>query len=150
MTLGQAFARIRGTVKEFEAARFCLIHVQEGIIAGAALRKTDPVQSSDISKCRRNLESTYLLRLFAEFEFVLRSYLAVVRPSPRPRQKRMEHLINRIAAARTIPYDIYADVHQVRVHRNDLVHVLEGLGVLTFYECKSRLGKFLRYLPPKW
>ena len=62
----------------------------------------------------------------------------------------MEHLINRISVNRSIPYDIYRDAHEVRECRNGIVHVAGKTSLLTFNDCKSRLAKFLSYLPPNW
>jgi hypothetical protein len=150
MTREQIFSRLGGALGEFEAARFCLSRVQMNIAAGTALHPTDSLTASDIRDCEKNLEKTYLLRLFGEFEFVLRNFLAAVRPSPRPRHTRMEHLIDRISVARSIPYDVRQGAHEVREYRNIIVHAADSTKSLALSDCKSRLARFLSYLPPNW
>jgi hypothetical protein len=150
MTRSEVFSRIDDARGEFEAARFCLSRVERDIAAGGALRPADPIKVADLRACAGNLEVTYILRLFAEFEFALRNFLAANRPSPQPRRIRMEHLIDRISANRSIPYDIHQDAHEVREYRNEIVHVADPTSLSIFYDCKSRLAKFLSYLPLEW
>lgn len=62
----------------------------------------------------------------------------------------MELLISRIAAVRDIPMNCVEETHQVREYRNAAVHDTGGVDSMTFHECKSRLAKFLSYLPVRW
>jgi hypothetical protein len=152
MKQGEAFQRIRSVRDEFLAARFALSRAIRQVESDAnLLREVDePLAPQHVRNCAENLEITYLLRLFANFEGVLRDYWAVLRPSPLPRRTRMEILMNRIVVVRQIPFEVVDAAHEVRVHRNNIVHPRDEPVQLTFDQCKSRLGFFLSYLPRQW
>jgi len=152
MTWNEAFSRL-GTVRdELEASRFCLEHVQRALDAGANPLEAAPiaVKPVHIRQSLRNAEITYLLRLFAEFEAVLRDYWNTARPSPRRRRTKMEVLMNRIGILCKIPWDMVEQAHRVREYRNNAVHNAGGEHVMSFQECKSHLGIFLSFLPVTW
>jgi len=150
MTWDEAFSRLTAVRDELEAARFSLRRAQEALQAGEDfLGHQSAVRPSHVRECARHLEMTYLLRLFAEFEHVLRDYWHTARPRAVRRRTRMEILINRIAAICAIPFDALENAHDVREYRNAIVHSDEA-SRLTFNECKSRLGTFLSFLPRRW
>jgi hypothetical protein len=96
-----------------------------------------------------NLELTYLIRLFAEFESGLRSCWE--RSLKRTTQPPVRDLLYAIAKARSIPHDLLDDVHEVRKLRNAFVHESDGTEVpLSLAEARSRLCIFLAWLPPDW
>lgn len=149
----EAFSRLSGVRDEFEAAKFSVAYAQSGISAGEGVLKAGAaVKPSHLRRCAENLEMTYLLRLFAAFEGVLRDYWRVARPSPRPRRTQMEILIDRVAILCIIPSDTRDEAHEVREYRNSLVHSdqTNDAAILDFQECKSRLGRFLGCLPTRW
>ena len=132
------------------AARFCLAAVLDSIRSGGALPPTEPVAPSDIVRCRQNLEATFTLRLFAEFESILKDFVSERRNSRHLKWTTSERMINRIASKCRIHSEIVRETHRVRQHRNSLAHMGSEGKLLTFDDCKSRLGKFLGYLPPSW
>ncbi|MDB5356933.1 MAG: hypothetical protein JWN24_3386 [Phycisphaerales bacterium] len=97
-----------------------------------------------------HLEPTYTLRLFAEFEGILRDYWAIARPSPRRRLTRMEILMARVAARVNIPTDALAAADLVREHRNEIIHGGSGAQRLTFEASKAALATFISFLPLRW
>jgi len=152
MTSWDAFQQVREIRDELLAADFALtlsirqVEVNSNLLAAA----NDVIGLRQLRRCASNLESTYLLRLFSTFEGVLRDYWSAARPSPRLRRTPMETLMNRIVIRRQIPNQISDAAHKVRVYRNWLVHPQAAASRMTFEECKSRLGHFLSYLPPRW
>jgi hypothetical protein len=152
MKIQECYRLLAAVESEYEAAKYAV-----GEMCHHA--RLDPTILDDSSvllipsmfrDCSLNLEPTFILRLFSEFEFILRDYLAFMRPSPRVRRTRMEILINRAATIEQIPHHIMMAAHQVREFRNRIVH--EGIHVklLTLQECKSMLNQFLSHLPRRW
>jgi len=101
----------------------------------------------DIRDCHEDLESTYTVRVFAEFESQLRGcwrdYFN--------RQKRTptEVLVDRVADRCSMPVAVVNNVHVVREYRNTLIH--GGSGVpLTLTDARKYLLKYLGDLPKDW
>ncbi len=97
---------------------------------------------------RQNLQITYLLRLFAEFEGVLRDYWLNGRK--RTSRPPMIDLMNSIAAYCIMSNDDVQDAHEVRDYRNDVIHQHLQDPRFDFQTCRSRLACFIRWLPQKW
>ena len=130
--------RLVGVAQEHQAVRdsLSLTLAQMGASVPVSLLMAD-----------RNLEGTYTIRLFSEFEGILRDYLATNRPG-RPVPRTAQVLIDRCAAHASVPNDRRLAAHDVRNHRNSLVHA-GGLTapVLTFRQSFSALNRFLASLP---
>jgi hypothetical protein len=152
MTQWEAFDKLRSIQDELEAARFSISRTLREVYSDATtLAETDYVlRPSQIRDCAVNLDVTYLLRLFAEYEGILRDFWAAIRPSPHRRLTRMEVLMDRIATVRQIPRDVIEDAHEVRDFRNAFIHDHSHADNLIFGECKSRLSFFISYLPRMW
>jgi len=148
----EAFDGLREVHEELLCARFALGHTIRSVEMDITLlaQIEHPLTPSHLRGCAARLELTYLLRLFAEFEAVLRDYWASVRPRPAPRRTKAEVLIRRVSIECQIPFDVAQDAHEVREYRNNLAHRHELNAFMPFHECKSRLGTFLSYLPRTW
>jgi hypothetical protein len=108
---------------------------------------TGDLEPQDIVKASGRLETTYLIRLFAEFETGLRLYWATIRETEPPTQ----HLLDGIAARRGIPPDRLAGAHTVREYRNSLVHERdEDMVPISIAEARGYLCRFFAFLPPTW
>src|ERR1700723_1468202 len=59
---------------EYHAARLAIDHLKAGLNANPNLLKRDDEARTYLRDTDRNLEGTYLVRLFAAFEAALRSY----------------------------------------------------------------------------
>ncbi len=95
----------------------------------------------------RNLEITYILRLFSEFEGILRDYWHAIGRKTKPQ---IGPLMNRVAAMRGIAAPDLASAHAVREFRNDVIHENLRTIRLPFPECARNLGMFIRWLPMNW
>jgi hypothetical protein len=65
---------IKDVEGEYRAARFAIDHLKVGLLATSDILKKDEEARSYLRDADRNLEGTYLVRLFAAFEAALRSY----------------------------------------------------------------------------
>ena len=96
----------------------------------------------------RELEATYFIRLFAEFESALRSYWT---GAVRPTRPITENLVNRIASRRRVGDDVVLGVHSARKYRNSLVHERDELVPrVPIGEARRSLILFLARLPESW
>jgi hypothetical protein len=123
-------------------------HEYEAVQAAvsALMQDTSLPSYSQVMLADRNLENTYITRLFSEFEGILRAYLAAYQPS-RPVPRAAFRLIDRSASLFRIPTAIRDGAHSVRDHRNVVVHA--GIAVasaLSFADALSSLNKFLAWL----
>jgi hypothetical protein len=108
---------------------------------------TGDLEPQDIVKASGRLETTYLIRLFAEFETGLRLYWATIRDTEPPTQ----HMLDGVAARCDIPPDRLAGAHAVREYRNSLVHERdEGMAPISISEARGYLCRFFAFLPPIW
>ena len=108
---------------------------------------TGDLEPQDLVKASGRLETTYLIRLFAEFEAGLRLYWATIRETEPPTQ----HLLDGLAARCDIAPDRLAGAHAVREYRNSLVHAGdEAVAPISIAEARGNLCRFFAFLPPTW
>jgi hypothetical protein len=138
--------RIKAVEREYAATRQAIDTLQESAqrdptVLQGELRYRDIVHASD------NLEGTYIIRLFAEFETGLRLYWDQVRgTNPRTRD-----LLDGLAAMCGIPDEQRDHAHAVREYRNSLVHEREeDTPAVPIATARGYLCHFFSFLPPKW
>ena len=101
----------------------------------------------DIRDCNQDLESTYIVRIFAQFEGQLRDCWE--NHFNRPTRPLMQVLVGSLASRCHMQYGVLNNVHAVREYRNSLVH--GGTATpLTLAESRGYLCKFLAELPGTW
>jgi hypothetical protein len=142
--------------ERFEAIRVCVNRCHAGKASTRfyyeACLKDFPVKETtyslkDIKECNADLEPTYLIRIYSEFEVTLRDYWK--RRLGKRTQPKAEVLMNRIASHQHMRTDILGNAHAVRDFRNSLVHGGAAKPV-TIDEAKKYLCQFLSDLPPQW
>jgi hypothetical protein len=151
MLLTIAFATLARVREESIAARFALhetLRLWNAVPEIPMEARAADVTDGALRKTLANLEITYVLRLFAAFEGILRDYWesGLGRATEPP----MQQLLDSVAAQRKMsPADLDA-AHEVREYRNELIH--EDLRVARFdmQQCVSALGSYLRWLPQSW
>jgi len=100
-----------------------------------------------------NLEATYIIRIYTEFEAALRDYwLRFLKKLTRPK---MFQLVNEAIPDQRFSVDVVDHADEIRVYRNYLVHDNEdeaGGKIVPFsvQESKSRLCAYLGCLNPRW
>ncbi len=109
----------------------------------------DPTQPGHgrLQAAYRDLETTYVTRLFSQFESILRQYMRTQHPG-----RRVPHhvvtLINRLALLHGLPDEVRDRAHSVRVYRNSVVHA-DGAtaAAITLRQSTRYLNRFLSSLP---
>lgn len=144
--LSRIQSQVKGVEREYRAVRLAT----DQLLEIASLDPTQLVQNIDVRDVRNaseRLESTYLIRLFAEFETALRTYWELSRDTHPPARD----LIESIGRGRNVPSDWLAATHAVREYRNSLVHEgNEEVIKLTLANTRQHLCRFLSRLPENW
>jgi hypothetical protein len=141
--------RIRAIEREYRVALVAASGLDERLRADPSALDREQLKFVDYRNFRDNLEPTYLIRLFAEFEAGLReawelAFRRTTSPSVRD-------LIDSIYAQCFIPQDWCDRAHEVREYRNGLVH--EGGGeaqAIGIREASGHLCRFFSRLPHQW
>ncbi len=121
------------------------VEVREAVTQ--CLRDRSHAGYGNLQRAERNLETTYIIRLFAEFEGILR--LVLLTHDPRRRVSREAYnRINHAARLFSIPDSVRDAVHDAREYRNSVVHP-GGVRTasLTMPQARSVLNRFLKPLP---
>lgn len=107
----------------------------------------------DLEAAVHQLEPTYVLRMWAEFETALRSYRAAKVHDPNDRIGASD-LVNWTAGVkqgRAISEETRDEVHAVREYRNSLVHERDDPAPpVPIREARRHLNTFLGKLPSRW
>jgi hypothetical protein len=154
----QAFIdRVKVAERESLVVVDAIARYREAAVAGTTQmpRGTSP---RDVVAAAEQVESTYLIRMWAEFESALRSYRRSVTGH---RQDRMQtrNLIDwtagvkRSPQSRSISADVRDGVHEVREYRNSLVHERDDQAsppAVAIGEARKRLNTLLHSLPFEW
>jgi hypothetical protein len=118
--------RLLQTVKnirdEFIAIRESLAYVKTNWPKIVDINGARP---EDFKRAERNLERTYCLRLFVEFEGILKEYLLEMHPAVIvPSKPSAEWLINKVTRLQSLPIhaELVRKVKEVRDYRNALAH----------------------------
>jgi len=141
--------RIDGVFDEYRAATVALDLLEERLRAEPSFLISSDLRGRVSSNLRSNLELTYFIRLFAEFEAGLREVWrdALKRQTEPP----MRDLLDAISGRRKVPGTWVASAHRVRVFRNKLVHP-GGADVepLRIEDSRRHLRRFFSYMPSDW
>lgn len=141
--------RIRAVEREHQAAAVAVELLEERLRTDPVFGAHDAWRFKDARSLRANLEGTFLLRLFAEFESGLRD--AWRNAFGRATQPPMRDLLEAVARLRLIPQDWLDGAHEVREYRNRLVHEGDEPGAaVTLAEARHRLCRFFGWLPLTW
>src|SRR5262249_16538805 len=136
MERSEAYRRLTRVRDEFLAARASMAYTLRQVWA-ASINPPLSVTLEQLNLGSKNLEITYVVRLFSEFEGILLDYWQT--EMNRSTEPTVRTLIDRIADSRRMSPEQIADAHHVRDFRNDIVH--EQLRELRFPmdECGSIL-----------
>jgi hypothetical protein len=150
--LYEVFDRLKATRREHDVVADAVQRLRDAVQANLV---PSPLETSlrDYESARRQLEPTYLVRLWAEFETALRSYRRYQVRNPDDNIKAI-HLINwaqGIEEGRKIDAGMRDLVHEVREYRNSLVHERDNMPpAVAIEEARRRLSTYLSKLPDKW
>jgi hypothetical protein len=108
-----------------------------------------PLKRPDILNASKNLDGTYVIRLFAEFETALRTFWSSARGTHSP--SRTRDLLDGIATSQRISEGVRTNALAVRDHRNALIHHRTDDAVpISVDDSRRHLCTFLSWLPPSW
>lgn len=139
-------SRIKFVEREYMAIRQATDRFQQDARANPNII-TQNLRPGEILKASRNLEGTYIIRLFAEFETGARQYWDAMWQT----EPRRVDLLNGLAARCRIPDPERERSHQVREYRNQLVHEREdAFEAIPIAVARGYLCHFFSFLPPRW
>lgn len=145
----EVMAALSRVVAEHDAARKAVAYLLDRVARDPSLLRANDPTRDDLRMCLRNLERTYLVRLFALFEETLRDIWPTLGKKSQPKTT---DLLDGCAARRKLPAattNVLSDAHAVREFRNSIVHGAPA-PVVSLAEAKSRLCKFLGWMPVSW
>lgn len=151
MSREESYEIIKRIRDEYEAVRFALAETLRALSCNPDVQragKARDVSDGDLKRCAQNIEITYVIRLFSEFEGIILDFWC--NGLKRAKRPAASILIARIAATRKMTPEHRARADDVREYRNDIVHEHLRDGRITFHECKSHLARFLSWLPVRW
>ena len=137
---------------EFRSARAAIDRLRAAVAAAPDLLKNDHVAREYLKRADKNLDGTYIVRLFAAFEAALRSYDRAKHNEP-ARAMKAAIMIDEIGGkrGRGIQPGIRKRAHDVRQVRNYWAHEEDAAPTpMTVDEARARLQAYLHELPDEW
>lgn len=140
--------RMRAIEREWRVASIAAENLGEYLQANPSALAREQLGTTDYRNYRNNLEPTYLIRIFAEFEAGLReAWELAFHQATAPR---MRDLIDSISARCVISQGWRDCVHEVRAYRNALIHEGEGVRPVELRDSCAWLCRFFSRLPHEW
>ena len=145
--------RLKAVEREFHVVRDAIDRLRVAVVDGR-VDLPGGTSARDLDAAGRQLEATFLLRLWAEFETAVRSYYGWLTNGPDPRIRAID-LINAVAASRrgrAVADSVRVAVHEVREYRNSLVHDRDDpASPVALSEARRHLNSYLgAKLPERW
>jgi hypothetical protein len=139
-------SRIKAVEREYVAMRQAADRLLKAALADPTIL-LENLRHREIARASQNLEGTYVVRVFAEFESRARQYWEANWPT----YPKTVDLLDGLAARCGIPDTQRDNAHRVRDFRNSLVHErdekTEGVPMAI---ARSYLCRFFSFLPPRW
>jgi len=145
----QRIERLKAVELEAQTAAVAITALSRVVRLNPSALARHKLRPANLRVFRENLQPTYLIRVFAEFESGLRdAWMYAYRPSTHPKA---HDLINSIAALSAVPMNWLNRVHEVREYRNSLVHEqVEAHTPVVVGEATQYLARYFSLLPPNW
>src|SRR6266849_750292 len=138
--------RIKAVEREFVAMRQAADHFRQAALDDPTIVHGN-LKYGHIVEASRNLEGTYVIRLFAEFETGARQYWTANWDT----DPKTVDLLNGLAARCGIPDTQRNNGQLVREYRNSLVHEREDkTESVPIAVARGYLCHFFSFLPPQW
>ena len=144
----QVMKNISSCFQFYDAARQATTYYHTACQKRPGLLIKASISLNDIYESNNDLEKTYIIRIFAEFEKALRDYYK--NGMTRPRRPNVEVLMERVASNCYVHADVLRDADSVRDYRNGLIHDSHECLEIPIRITKSYLGKYLSFLPQNW
>ena len=143
--------RIKAVEREYRAVRISIVSMRTALAQGTGDLTAGKL--GDLITAAGNLEATYLIRLWAEFETAVRSYYGWLTHDPDTRIGTHDLIIAvaDVRRGRAISEDVRRAVHGVREFRNRLVHARnEPATPVSLTSARHELNTYLCKLPDTW
>jgi hypothetical protein len=145
--------RLGAITAEFRAAKTASALLNEELKANPNYGERNGWTQRAGRDFQTNLESTYIVRLYAEFEATLRDYWknCLGRDTEPP----MVQLVNLLIPDQHFPQDYIDGANEVRISRNYLVHGSEDdppldAAILDIHQAERRLRAYVSRLQADW
>jgi hypothetical protein len=139
--------RIKAVEREYWAVKIAVERLSMEV-AHDPLVLGDGPGPRDLETASQNLEGTYLVRMFSEFETGVRSFWRTVKPRA---HTPAEILLARVGSRCSIPNDVIRNAQDVRAYRNMLVHERdEKTDAVAIVISRRSLATYLARLPVEW
>ena len=146
--LSECRARLQKAVGEYRVARNALDRLKSQAAADASTVHSS--LSEHLLQADFNLEGTYLIRVFAVFDAILRSYDRYRFNDP-DRRTRVATMIDQLGSLLKVPEPIRTGVHRARLVRHYWAHELEeNPGPMTLDSIRGYLQTYLDRFPKTW
>lgn len=144
----QRMERLAAVRREFQTALVALDLLAELLRKNPSALAGHNLRPKDHKNLRGNIEDTFLIRLFAEWESGLRDFW---KRAVRDSNPRTAEMIDSLASRRAVPPDVLANARSVRNFRNALVHEESANAPsVTLTDAAIRLRRFFSHLPAQW
>lgn len=138
--------RIKAVEQEYVAMRQAADRFRQAALHDPSILQAN-LRHGHIVVASNNLEGTYVIRLFAEFESGARQYWNANWDT----EPRTLDLLNGLAARRWIPDTDLENAHRIREYRNDMVHERDHEPERVAIEkARGYLCRFFSFLPWEW
>ena len=147
--------RIKDAEREYQAVRIgvdWLLGAQPDEIHDLTdAKEWDDTAAADVYAADRNLDATYLIRMFSVFERAVSSYWRLLTNNA-GRDIDGNVLLDEVGIECKIFTDVIRNAQAVRVHRNNLVHgrIEDYAAVMAFHNARHDLLTYLEWLPNEW
>jgi hypothetical protein len=139
-------SRIKAVEREYLAMRQAADRFQQAALADPTILQSN-MRHGEIVVAAKNLEGTYLIRLFAEFETGARQFWGAKWAT----DPKTAALLDGLAARCGVPDTQRDNAHLVRNYRNALVHEREDKPEeVPLATARGYLCHFFSFLPPRW
>jgi hypothetical protein len=139
-------SRIKAVEHEYMAVREAADRFRQAALDNPTILP-GKLRFREIVRASENLEGTYIIRLFAEFETGARQYWAATWAT----DPKTVDLLNGLAARCAIPETQRENAHLVREYRNALVHEREDEPEpMPIALARNYLCHFFSFLPQPW
>lgn len=143
--------RLLGIETEFNAAQRSLVYADRNWQRHALYRDFGQTTPRDLTRTVRGVEATYFIRLYAEFEGILKDHLASNHTGINvPAKPKVDWLISKIIRAEGINLDpiLRHSLDAVRNYRNSIAHQTQAaVPTVSLVRARSTLNTFLAKLP---
>ncbi|MDQ2731715.1 MAG: hypothetical protein M3Y56_08660 [Armatimonadota bacterium] len=138
--------------REYQSAKFAIAYVSLNWSKQGINSYQKDLGPEDLRRTSARLEVTYIIRLFATFEGLLKQYMIAYYPEIKlPDKPKVGWFISRVAQLQNprINTVLCKRIESVRDCRNDLIHTGRPVApLMTFEEAMQDLAKYLDKLPP--